>query len=169
MLIIKTDVFSSDLISSIRAFSNTQDTVRTNHRNWSSDVVGMSGPIYLVDLSEELIFRIFTQLVKSFPEFNFSDLRAKATHTFGGRFSFIPWHTDENHILSVTIYLNEVWDRDWGGFFLYENKDGLGAILPRFNTAVGFKCPMTHCTVMPTINAPLRESIQVFFDPKYEN
>lgn len=169
MLVKKSDVLSSELISSVRAFSDAQETIRTNHRNWVADVVGLSGPIYLIDLPEELTLHTSAQLSKAFTEFDFSGLRPKVTHTFGGRFSFIPWHTDAGYQLSFTIYLNEVWDRDWGGYFVYEQDGDLNAVVPKFNTAVGFECPVQHCTTMPSINAPLRESIQVFFEKTHEN
>ena len=36
------------------------------------------------------------------------------------RLSYIPWHNDHHRKSAITIYLNETWDRDWGGLFLYQ-------------------------------------------------
>jgi hypothetical protein len=164
MVVRKTNVLGLNLIQSVREYAAMQETVRTNHRNWNGNVVSLSGPIYLIALPDLLTQQIKSCLVSVFDEFNFAGLHPVATYTLGGRFSFIPWHDDSNHVFSVTVYLNDFWDRDWGGYFMYEKDGLLGAVAPEFNTAVGFICPLQHCTTMPSINAPLRESIQIFFD-----
>lgn len=163
MMLKKQNVLSTATIAKVRTYAEAQTHVRTNHRNWRPEVVSISGPIYLVDLVGELSEIVASDVRAAFPEFDVSGLEISATYTCGGRLSFIPWHDDHNHVFSVTVYVNEVWDRDWGGHFLYEHDNALHAVLPAFNTAVGFACPLQHCTMMPNLNAPLRESIQIFF------
>ena len=164
MLYKKTNVLKAETIDKIKDYSGAQQNVRTNHRNWSPEVVGVSGAIYLVDLPENITALIRDELKLAFPEFDTSALKITATHTQGGRLSFIPWHDDHTHVFSVTIYVNPFWDKDWSGYFLCEYEGQLRAFAPEFNTAVGFSCPLLHCTLMANINAPLRESVQVFFD-----
>ena len=38
------------------------------------------------------------------------------------RLSYIPWHDDYRVKDAVTIFLNDVWELDWGGLFLYQNE-----------------------------------------------
>lgn len=165
----KTDVLPQNLIADIRAHSCAQETVHTNHRNWGADVVMFSGPIYSTTLPEALLKRALEHVIAAFPEFDFLGLRAQARHTLAGRLSYIPWHDDCNHVFSVTMYLNEVWERDWGGYFVYENDADLCAFIPHFNAAIAFRSPLQHCTTMVSIDAPLRETIQMFFDNTNEN
>jgi len=160
----KTNVLKAETIKAVRLYAEAQTHVRTNHRNWGQEVVALSGPIYLVELPAELAELVCGDLKAVFTELAFEGLKVTATHTSGGRLSFIPWHEDHNHKFAVTVYLNDVWHKDWGGYFLYEQRGEVHAVLPQFNSAVGFECPLQHCTTMPNINAPLRESIQLFFD-----
>jgi hypothetical protein len=73
----------------------------------------------------------------------------------GSRLSYTPWHNDPMHALAVTVFLNDVWDRDWGGVFLYE--DGAGAVrgwAPRFNACVRNAGHIWHATSLVTLDAP---------------
>ena len=38
------------------------------------------------------------------------------------KMSGIPWHNDHNHHFAGTLYLNEKWNTDYGGVFLYREK-----------------------------------------------
>lgn len=51
------------------------------------------------------------------------------------------WHDDANYTFGATIYLNEEWDIDNGGIFLYQEKKDVGtnhikALVPKKNTMV---------------------------------
>lgn len=79
------------------------------------------------------------------------------------RMAYIPWHHDDACHYALSIYLNRKWDKDWGGFLIHENKDGtFQAHLPEFNKAIGFRPPLQHTVTMPSLDAPLRESLQIF-------
>jgi hypothetical protein len=157
------NVLSQILIDKIFSYAQTQTKVVTNHTLWPSDVVDVSGPIYLINLPSELREEIRCELHPYLESAEIKNSLVDINYTLGGRYSYIPWHDDFIHGFSVTIYLNEVWSNDWGGCFLYEDGDDIKAIYPKYNTAILFKPPLMHCTVMPTINAPLRKSLQIFF------
>ncbi len=36
--------------------------------------------------------------------------------------SFIDWHRDSHCIAALTVYLNEKWNDNWGGYLIYEEK-----------------------------------------------
>jgi hypothetical protein len=68
--------------------------------------------------------------------------------------------------LSSTIYINERWNWNWGGLFLYDDPDtGQGWVYPHENSMVWFRPPIYHATSMITLDAEFpRLSIQLFFN-----
>lgn len=60
--------------------------------------------------------------------------------------------------------MNEYWDQNWGGYFAYQNKDKIECIKPSYNTAVIVSPPMEHTVFSVSIDAPVRETIQVFLE-----
>lgn len=157
-----------DLITDVVNYAKAQTMVRTNHTSWGPEVVGVSGPIYIVDLKDELKQRVQDQLALILPDQKLADKNMVASYNMAGRYSFIPWHNDAHHVFSVTVYLNLKWDENWAGHFIYErkNSDELVALLPKFNRAVCFEPPLQHYMAMPNVNAPLRCTIQAFFSSK---
>ena len=81
--------------------------------------------------------------------------------------SYIGWHNDGCHAVAVTVYLNERWDRDWGGLFLYEDEDrAIRAVTPRFNLGLRNSANLRHATtpVMGDAAEP-RYTLQLFPTP----
>jgi Rps23 Pro-64 3,4-dihydroxylase Tpa1-like proline 4-hydroxylase len=77
--------------------------------------------------------------------------------------SYINWHNDMGHSGAATIYLNEKWDKEDGGFFVYELNNNLGIEIPKFNKCVFQKDKLFHATTPTSSNAPIRKILQVFF------
>jgi hypothetical protein len=67
--------------------------------------------------------------------------------------------------LSSTIYINEAWNWNWGGLFLYDDADlGQRWIFPHENHMIWFRPPLWHSISMVTQLAEYpRLSIQLFF------
>ena len=80
------------------------------------------------------------------------------------RFSYIPWHNDGSHSEAITIYLNEKWDADWGGLFLYKDEeDGIRGFAPSFNCGLKNLTNVLHCTTPVSLEAPEpRFTVQIF-------
>lgn len=165
-----TNALPLDFIRDVKSFARTQRTVRTNHTTWgepalpaeTAALIGFSGPMYMVELPDNLKEQALKHIARHVPDFDFSEHSADITYVTGGRYSFTPWHNDSIYALSITVYLNESWERDWGGCFMYEEEDGLSikAIYPEFNKAIVLTPPIPHATAMPNIQAPLRLSLQ---------
>ena len=65
----------------------------------------------------------------------------------------------------ATVYLNDRWEAEWGGHFLYRLPDGAIAepVVPRFNRAVVNGSALKHCTTVVEVSAPEpRFTLQVF-------
>ena len=78
------------------------------------------------------------------------------------------WHRDTNPLIgSLTIYLNDFWDKNWGGSFMYtldeEVSTNVNAIFPKNNLAiVQVNAGVWHCVSPTSLNAPIRMSMQMF-------
>ena len=84
--------------------------------------------------------------------------------------SQINWHHDldedqPGQRLSSTIYINPTWNWNWGGLFVYDDKEeGQKWIFPHTNLMTWFVPPIWHSTTMVTLLAEQpRLSIQLFF------
>jgi hypothetical protein len=159
-----------DFIRDVKNFVRTQRVVRTNHTTWGepalpadvANIIGFSGPMYMVELVDALKEQAMKHMAVHFTDINLLDYEADITYVTGGRYSFAPWHNDVIYERSITVYLNEEWDRNWGGCYLYDedNGEGVRAIYPEFNKAIDITPPLLHATAMPNIQAPLRFSLQ---------
>lgn len=165
MVTIVKNVLPLDLVEALWSYPQHQPLHRTNLSGWPSNVVGSSGAILLYELEGSLSSSVKRHLLPVVG-LEYENYDWYMIYTLGSYLSFIPWHLDEKHVRSMTIYLNKEWDRDWGGYFMYELENEIRAVKPTFNTGVLFTPPLPHTTTMPTINAPLRLSLQVFVNGK---
>jgi Rps23 Pro-64 3,4-dihydroxylase Tpa1-like proline 4-hydroxylase len=82
--------------------------------------------------------------------------------------SFIDWHKDSHCIAALTVYLNEKWNDNWGGYLIYEENDELKAIKPEKNLAIIQKTPLNHSVSIVNIGADYRISLQMFLHKENE-
>jgi hypothetical protein len=82
------------------------------------------------------------------------------------KYSYIPWHkdTEARYNGSITVYLNEIWDRENGGYFMYEdNTDNtIRAVLPCCNKAIFQGANVEHCTSV-NLSSEIRSTLQIFY------
>lgn len=78
--------------------------------------------------------------------------------------SYIPWHNDGHRPEAITLYLNDVWDLDWGGLFLFRDPDDqIRAFPPAFNCGVKNGNHVLHSTTPVSLDAPEpRFTVQLF-------
>lgn len=75
------------------------------------------------------------------------------------------WHNDEQHRFGATVYLNDNWDRDWGGLFLYEDKETnqMLGLIPQKNMLVLNDKEEWHAVTPIALGMDVpRLSIQIF-------
>ena len=159
------NAFSTELLQKVKAYSYTQKNVRTNLTSWNPELIGTSGAILLYDLKDELLAEVKEEVRKHISNIDeYGPLTAM--YVLGGRFSFIQWHNDTPHTFAMTVYLNEQWDMNWGGAFVYEDTGKqFITVYPEYNKSICFEPPVWHTTNMSNLQAPLRESLQIFCDP----
>lgn len=130
---------------------------------------GSYGPVYILPL-EQFWTKVKDRFDQIEPIFNNYNLATCYLHVWD-KGSQITWHHDAHDGLdrmSATIYINEHWNRDWGGLFLYQTDDQrTGWIQPEYNVMTWFHPPLWHSVSMIGLNAPIpRLSIQCFFNRK---
>jgi hypothetical protein len=88
--------------------------------------------------------------------------------------SFTHWHKDTRldwtglERSGISIYLNKIWDENWGGWFCWKDNDtdkSAHMVCPEYNKAVLLSDDVLHCTTMVNTHIPEpRLSIQIFFE-----
>jgi|SRR6056300_345084 Rps23 Pro-64 3,4-dihydroxylase Tpa1-like proline 4-hydroxylase len=64
--------------------------------------------------------------------------------------------------ITAVIYLNEEWDKNWGGETMFEeNDDVVHAVLPKFGRIVYFDHCISHSTRAPNVQCPQRRYVLV--------
>lgn len=155
--------FSTGLLATLSEFSHRQKHWRTNLTSWNPVVVAASNAILVLDIEGDMK-RMVQEEIKPRIDVSHHDLPWHMAIHLGTRMSYLPWHDDGNHRLNITVFLNRKWDREFAGYFIYKKPDGeLRAVLPSYNMGMIYG-PVPHCSTMPNVQAPLRESLQVFID-----
>ena len=162
------DVFSNDILDKLYFFTRDgKQPSGVNFFHYQENLVGVSNSIFNFDVPEKLKNLIIDELIKK----NIFLNRPKKWRCFINLFSrnaFIPWHDDKGYKITGTVYLNKDWEKNWGGLFLYENSSDIKALVPEYNKGCFFEPPIMHSTTLTAIDAPMRESLQIFVT-EFEN
>ena len=164
----------AELQTLINDFYNDKLLLRLQYTFWAKNLWKDSAPILAYDLNNpDLINQIGKELNDIYPleETLENDWDVSCILTFGMRGSFIPFHSDKGYKLASTTYLNHDWELNWGGFFLYEDYDGIiHAEHPEYNKMIilaadnrKIKEPLNHGTTITSQGAKVRISLQIFF------
>jgi len=136
---------------------------RTSH-GWDKEIKRFSSPIAILEVPE-----VFCASIQQ----RFHKINAKWKPLKHIMFyvwppgSYIGWHNDKGYAYGATIYLNENWNINHGGVFLYQggkanDPEGLKVRVPRYNECVINHGEIFHCISITAPDAPLRTTLQVF-------
>jgi Rps23 Pro-64 3,4-dihydroxylase Tpa1-like proline 4-hydroxylase len=79
--------------------------------------------------------------------------------------SQISWHNDDGKKGAITVYLNDRWDPDWGGFFCWQdNSENMHLHVPQFNSAIVVRGNPHHHVSLINPYAPVRKTLQIWLD-----
>lgn len=138
-------------------FSNSH--IFKSNACWSPHIVLDSFPVLIHNLNKdsEIYNKIHSTVCSKV------DIKIKEIlFYYWTRYSYIPWHNDEHKPKAVTLYINETWDPNWGGYFMYDDGNGVKAIYPEPNSAVCNDSHTLHCTTPVTYTGSVRATIQIF-------
>lgn len=77
--------------------------------------------------------------------------------------SHIGWHDDSKHKGALTVYLNDEWNINHGGVFLYQLNDRIEGIYPKRNLAVHQIGTVPHTVTPLSRKSNNRKTIQIFY------
>lgn len=157
--------FSLELISKIHQYvvDNSPNHCWRINDMWGPDLIAGSPSIPIMDLSifhDELI----DESKKHIKEVVDFDLPFPMFYACPHN-SFIGWHEDYTPI-NISVYLNEGWDKRYGGILLYEDPEDkkIKGIEPFFNRAVIMPKNVMHSvTPVSPVSLDRRYSIQMFY------
>jgi Rps23 Pro-64 3,4-dihydroxylase Tpa1-like proline 4-hydroxylase len=150
---------------SLQKLSSGREFARSNFQ-WQPQIVKASAAVLVRDYDEVISAVILQQL---HDKGIIDDKNGNNYHVMNyiwTKLSYIPWHSDNIYINAITIYLNERWDPDWGGIFLYytdKESPNIKGYIPKFNTAVKNNNRIAHSTTMISTDAESpRVTVQLF-------
>lgn len=135
---------------------------------WDRGIVEDSFPVFIHNINKQSDLHI---KLKSEIEEKADGLIGDASFMFyyWTRFSYIPWHQDYMDKIGFTLYLNDDWGKNHGGYFLYKdpnNEQEIKAIMPEKNLAVIQKKGVWHTTTPVNFDGHIRYTIQAFLKEK---
>jgi Rps23 Pro-64 3,4-dihydroxylase Tpa1-like proline 4-hydroxylase len=133
-----------------------------NHNVWTEKLLDkVHGTVATAGIEGEHSDKLTKILKPHLPECR----EIKLVYNLWYPYSGIAWHNDEAHKFGATLYLNEVWDPNSGGIFLYEDKESgeIKGHIPEQNTMVISDDEEMHCvtTVNPAVPEP-RMTMQIW-------
>ena len=133
------DVLSDSLLSKCNKELNNKlnkDTWISSWFAWPPDVrSGVSGNCLITSLSPELEKDVENEVLKYFPVPSLPGMLFQVFQPYSG----LSPHADADYGFSATLYLNDFWDSEWGGWFIWADKDTeqsgvYKSFLPKRNT-----------------------------------
>jgi hypothetical protein len=143
------------------------ENVWRSNLGWQEEIVSPNGVVLIRQLSENQKKCLIDALKQHDLISSESKIELDAQAYMWHKQSFIPWHNDKDSYddirFAATLYLNNDWDDNWGGLFLYKKDDQILAEAPKYNKLVFNDQNYEHATSMLTSNAPFRFTVQLFW------
>lgn len=158
----------SELLKKIKEYTNRElETYkwRTSHC-WKREIKRFSSPIAILEVPEVFSAPIQQRFHKINTKWKPLDKKNIMFYVWSPG-SYIGWHNDKGHEFGATVYLNENWNINHGGVFLYQSgkvndPEGLKVRLPRYNECAINHGEIFHCISITAPDAPLRTTLQIF-------
>jgi hypothetical protein len=154
------DLYEECILTAEYLLTKGENTFCTN-RWWDIDIRKDSYPVFVHSIQQQsdLHHKIKTTIENKTKS---SVLGDNIMFYYWTRHSYIPWHTDQTYKGALTIYLNRNWHEDFGGYFLYEDKKEIKAILPKRNLGIIQYDGVRHSTTPVNFDGDIRYTIQAF-------
>ena len=122
---------------------------------------GIHGSTVSTDVPKTFADEIEKHIKPHAPEFSKLTCRYNVWQPGSG----IGIHSDEHHLFGATIYLNEYWHPNAGGWFIWMDGDEFKAVLPDPNLLVLNDCNENHLVTTVAHDVPeYRYTIQIWGD-----
>lgn len=163
------NIIDPNLISEVDSFiesifTNPESKILTSFNSWDKGLLKSSSPVlrYVIDKLDSNIYTLIKKEVERKVDYKVRNIMIY----FWPNLSYIGWHNDLPHDAGLTIYMNKKWDKNWGGFFLYEEGGEIRGIAPERNLGVLQIGGVSHAVSTVNYGADIRTTIQIFFNNK---
>lgn len=138
----------------------SEDVAHVNKFKWTKSLVRDSSDIFRINVYDDhpLFYNIKNCVCE---KLKYNSIKS-IEFTYFTQGSYIPWHDDGNHTSGITIYLNENWNMNDGGIFLFENDQVIQGIRPLKNRAIEQVGGVYHAVSRTTSNSKIRKTIQIY-------
>ena len=130
----------------------------TNY-TWENELNQYSSPVLVHNVDDAEMIASFSDIIKKKLNRNINHMM----FYYWNPSSNIYWHNDTGSQGGITIYLNETWDRNYGGLFLYEDITTIYGIYPERNKLIEQYGNVYHSVSPSTTSSNIRRTIQVFY------
>jgi Rps23 Pro-64 3,4-dihydroxylase Tpa1-like proline 4-hydroxylase len=142
---------------------NSNSKFTTSISSWSENIIENSLPVFTYSFSQNdqvFLLKLKEKIEQKITQYIVVDVNLY----LWPKLSYIPWHNDAEYKAALTIYLNQEWGKNWGGYLMYEENDEIKAIKPEFNLGVLQEGGVKHCVTTVNINAKNRITLQCFIN-----
>jgi Rps23 Pro-64 3,4-dihydroxylase Tpa1-like proline 4-hydroxylase len=166
-IIVYNEFLSNDLFDEVQMFA--ENTIKSpepypgrTNLCWQDEIRNQSTPVIIRDIIEDT--PIYNKLKSEIDSKTGLKVERLMLY-FWTKLSYIPWHNDAHANSALTIYLNDYWDQDWGGYFMFKLNNEIKAIKPDRNLGVIQTGNVSHSVSTVNLDADLRITVQSFFMP----
>ena len=137
-----TNILNDDLIKKILEYLNSalKKGVWGSNNGWEKSLTLNSSIVLTHQIMDKLLYKKIKNSIETALDVDFDKEEltfVPSIYVWAGG-SYITWHPDECYPYNGTIYLNEEWDSDDGGVFLYKDSQTkeIKGIEPTYNSMV---------------------------------
>jgi hypothetical protein len=166
-IIVYNEFLSNDLFDEVQMFA--ENTIKSpepypgrTNLCWQDEIRNQSTPVIIRDIIEDT--PIYNKLKSEIDSKTGLKVERLMLY-FWTKLSYIPWHNDSHAESALTIYLNDYWDQNWGGYFMFKLNNEIKAIKPDRNLGVIQTGNVSHSVSTINLDADLRITVQSFFMP----
>jgi len=136
------DTLDKDLIKNVFDYlKNILDkNLWSSSNGWDQNLVLNSSNVLTHSITNKFLYLNIKNSIENTIKIKFEELNLDfncSIYLWGGG-SYITWHSDDCYPYNGTIYLNEEWDSDDGGVFLYKENEThqIVGIEPQYNLMI---------------------------------
>ena len=155
-LFLEVQTFVKELIT------DNKKPLSTSFGLWQKELINASTPIlrYMFNSDEVELFQKIKKEVEIKIPYRVTNI---VVHMMP-KLSYITWHDDHHVKAALSLYLNETWDPNWGGVFMYKIDNKICAVEPKRNLGVFQYGGTKHCVTTVNMDAEYRLSLQFFLE-----
>ncbi len=130
-----------------------------NQRDWGKNIVQDSGNVHIHIMPSSELYQNISETIFKKTGYTPSSIMCY----YWAVNSHICWHNDGDRKGAITVYLNQTWDANHGGLFMYQTPENeIKALVPTRNRAIIQLGGVMHAVSCTTNRSQLRKTLQIF-------